>query len=416
MHYRDADGTVILENANRSLYFPRWQTSPYLQEGVVNENLERHDQEKEILLHVWDSATAVVGGYLFAPPGDVHAPNPMTAMFAALLSVREGEEVVYRGDPMATLYLPIFDSFDDAARKPVGVLSTLVDWRDYFRNILPTTVSGIVVVLDYECGTTGFVHDHAEATHEDEDGELHSEVEEEEGHDDHDHRVLRRQQRQQRERRDLTTFTMINHENGSASVVTTTTNNTDDYYYLGEDGHDDEHADEHEDEDEEHADEHADEHDEEGHEEEHEDDHDDHDDENESGHEGHEEGNSTGFTYMLDGSEAHVVGYGDLHDRKFDKWAKEAHLSSQNLDDGTVVGIPLDQRCAYHLHVYPSQEFYDHYITGEPVLIAFIIASVFIFTILTFIFYNYVVERRQEAILNQATKSAAIVQSLFPKV
>lgn len=42
-------------------------------------------------------------------------------------------------------------------------------------------------------------------------------------------------------------------------------------------------------------------------------------------------------------------------------------------------------------------------------------ALVFIVTALTFVFYDYFVERRQKLVLNAAVKTSAIVSSLFPE-
>jgi class 3 adenylate cyclase len=53
--------------------------------------------------------------------------------------------------------------------------------------------------------------------------------------------------------------------------------------------------------------------------------------------------------------------------------------------------------------------------SSVPILMTFAVAMVFIFTILMFLVYNRLVEKRQYLILRKAAHSTAIVSSLFPK-
>jgi class 3 adenylate cyclase len=190
----------------------------------------------------------------------------------------DGKQVEYLGDPMAHFQIPIFDSFNETTQKPVAVMRTLVHWRQYFRNILPSNVNGITVILENEC-----------------------------------------------------------------------------------DGH---------------------------------------------------------YTYEINGKEAFVMGFGDLHDRKFNHFRRTAEFATgvDDLDDGTSNGIKLMKGdCNYLVHVYPSEEFYRDYVTERPIIVTFAVAMVFVFTAVLFLFYDRLVERRQVLILAKATQSTAIVSSLFPK-
>jgi class 3 adenylate cyclase len=191
----------------------------------------------------------------------------------------EGEQVEYLGDPMAQFQIPVFDSFNETTRKPVAVMKSLIHWRHYFRNILPSNVHGVTVVLENEC-----------------------------------------------------------------------------------DGH---------------------------------------------------------YTYEINGKEAFVRGFGDLHDNKFDDYEMTAEFETDVdniLDDGTSAGINVTKgNCNYLVHVYPSEEFYGDYVTKRPIIVTFAVAMVFVFTAILFLVYDRLVERRQVLILAKATQSTAIVSSLFPK-
>jgi hypothetical protein len=57
----------------------------------------------------------------------------------------------------------------------------------------------------------------------------------------------------------------------------------------------------------------------------------------------------------------------------------------------------------------------DEYDNNLPAVVVSIIVLVFFFTILLFMIYDRLVERRQALVLQKALQSTAIVSSLFPK-
>ncbi len=120
------------------------------------------------------------------------------------------------------------------------------------------------------------------------------------------------------------------------------------------------------------------------------------------------------FTYHLDGPEASAIGFGDRHERKFSMYGVEGLLNKAIIEDGTIDGVPFHETsCPYTFHVYPEQEYYDHYVTNEPLVISLSVAAVFAFTIAMFLVYDRLVERRQRLVLAKATQSTAIISSLF---
>ena len=56
----------------------------------------------------------------------------------------------YQGDPMSNVYMPIFSSFQED-RVPVAVLISTFNWAVFWKNVLPPTNKGVVVVLDNGC-------------------------------------------------------------------------------------------------------------------------------------------------------------------------------------------------------------------------------------------------------------------------
>ena len=114
-----------------------------------------------------------------------------------------------------------------------------------------------------------------------------------------------------------------------------------------------------------------------------------------------------------------MIGSGDHHNPKFDKWGRDGEFSATVLDDGTRDGLKLHQDgCTYKVHVvsllfvgsmmrrflvmnlathfltmpnllqYPSQLFWESYNTDTPLIITCSIVAVFLFTIVMFLFYG----------------------------
>jgi len=273
LHSFDSSGMASLSVTNGP-FLPQWQTSPVLQTSMVNENLFEDLNVAQTARDCIGTESAVVGGFVSAPPGSTSDPNPTTSFFATLLSMWEGKQVDYSGDPMANLFIPIYDRLEGNQRNIVGVLKSTIHWRTHLTNILPKTNHGISVVVENSC-----------------------------------------------------------------------------------------------------------------------------------------DGN---FTYLLEGTEVQVVGFGDQHDRAFSDYEIVGKFLADKIDDGTLDGIPFNQvGCPYAFHVYPTQQDLDSHMTKNPMVISLSVAAVFVFTIGMFFSYDHLVERRQRLVLAKAAQSTAIVSSLF---
>ena len=130
-----------------------------------------------------------------------------------------------------------------------------------------------------------------------------------------------------------------------------------------------------------------------------------------------ENGCSQPFTYGINGKDVVFLGTGDLHNTKFDYMVQHASFSNlRTLQDGTEYGVKFKyDYCPVSIRLYPSQDFVDSITTSEPMVMSITVLLVFIFTILMFLVYDRLVERRQKLVLNRAVQSTAIVSSLFPK-
>jgi hypothetical protein len=258
-------------------FLPRWQSSPVLQSSLTNENLYADEDYAKPLRHCVDQGALVIGGFVVAPRGTSAHRNMNTAVIATLQSMAAGEQVEYEGDPISYFAMPVFDTFDVSTRQVVAVIKSMVHWRTYLTNLLPSNVVGVTVVLENLCD--GF------------------------------------------------------------------------------------------------------------------------------------------FTYEINGTSATAVGPGDLHDTDFDEYGMSGRFTIETIQDGTIDGLQVNQDgCPYFIHVYPTQVYYESLKGDDPWIVAVSLAAVFVFTIMVFMVYDYLVEKRQRVVLKHAAQSTAIVSSLFVSI
>ena len=102
---------------------------------------------------------------------------------------------------------------------------------------------------------------------------------------------------------------------------------------------------------------------------------------------------------------------------EFLQYEVTASLGSQ-LKNGAIgeQQIPFNRDfCPVSISVYPTKEFYDSHVTNEPLILTVSVIAVFFFTGAVFLIYNYLVERRNTAVVKTATDTQAIVSNIFPK-
>ena len=87
----------------------------------------------------------------YSTPGYGSDDNPKTAEIAWLLRLANRERTMYEGDIFTTIFFPVFDNFDPATRKAVGVMRAVIHWARFFTDLLPENTKGVVVVLENSC-------------------------------------------------------------------------------------------------------------------------------------------------------------------------------------------------------------------------------------------------------------------------
>ena len=131
--------------------------------------------------------------------------------------------------------------------------------------------------------------------------------------------------------------------------------------------------------------------------------------------------NDPPFSFRLDGPEAIFLGVGDLHDPEYDdmrvtydvvKYIEER----AGPDNRAYTTVPLNAEYnTYILSIYPSDDMKEEYVTNEPYFFTAVIVGVFLFVLLSFLAYDWFVERRQKKVLDRAVKSGTLVNTLFPE-
>ncbi|KAL7557011.1 hypothetical protein ACA910_014228 [Epithemia clementina (nom. ined.)] len=123
------------------------------------------------------------------------------------------------------------------------------------------------------------------------------------------------------------------------------------------------------------------------------------------------------FSYRVEGQHAQYLGQGDWHDDRFDHLAQTVKLSKDLLSTSHAgLSAHFDEDyCTYSLSLFPTYEMKEKFITKEPVWSTLVVVLVFSLACAVFFIYDFLVERRQKVVMDQAMQSTAIVSSLFPE-
>jgi hypothetical protein len=116
------------------------------------------------------------------------------------------------------------------------------------------------------------------------------------------------------------------------------------------------------------------------------------------------------LTWKLNGRHASFVSLGDAHDRKYTEYANIEKLTPFL----TTTAESTPGFCEYEINVYPTSDIEGKYITKAPTVYTTIIVMVFVGLAIAFLVYDHLVQQRQQQAQEQAEKSEAIVQSMFP--
>jgi hypothetical protein len=111
--WRDDDDVVSVDKG-RGPYFPTWQQSPIIHNGMeTNENIVKSEHVSRGANASFVTESVVIGEFIYAEPGDFKSKNERTSLFSLLLSTFKNDYAYYEGDPISQVFFPIFDSFEE---------------------------------------------------------------------------------------------------------------------------------------------------------------------------------------------------------------------------------------------------------------------------------------------------------------
>jgi hypothetical protein len=113
------------------------------------------------------------------------------------------------------------------------------------------------------------------------------------------------------------------------------------------------------------------------------------------------------MTFELNGPVSKFLGYGDLHESRFDKFMESVQLEAY--------AEIIEGMCVHELRVYPSATFRASYKTNHPAVYTSVVALAFIVTAFLLFIYDRMVTRRQEKTMNNAIRTGNLVASMFPE-
>lgn len=127
------------------------------------------------------------------------------------------------------------------------------------------------------------------------------------------------------------------------------------------------------------------------------------------------------FTYEINGPNVVFKGAGDHHDPEYNKFGVTVAMSdfanSDFMAESSYSGVSVDSEfCPFTFSIYPSATTENHHTTNVPIYFSVITVIIFAITALTFVFYDFWVERRQKVVMKTAVTTTKLVSELFPDV
>jgi hypothetical protein len=132
-------------------YFPLWMESPTFNRDLTNFDTMDYPDYAPYMMRCFETGEMSIGGLDTAPPGNTTHPDLSTSYFALLESMDAGVQVDYMGDPMSSVFFPVFEDFNAKDRKVVAIFFAVFKWAFYFEKLLPPHFPGLILVLENNC-------------------------------------------------------------------------------------------------------------------------------------------------------------------------------------------------------------------------------------------------------------------------
>lgn len=124
---------------------------------------------------------------------------------------------------------------------------------------------------------------------------------------------------------------------------------------------------------------------------------------------------SKDFAYRLDGPAATFLGKGFEPDQQYNQLSETFDFAAFTRFDEIETENEAILHCAYTISVHATASYATSFETTKPLNLTLTVLTVFAFTAMVFVLYDFMVQKRQEKVMKAAQNSTAFVSSLFPK-
>ena len=119
------------------------------------------------------------------------------------------------------------------------------------------------------------------------------------------------------------------------------------------------------------------------------------------------------FSYQVNGHDATFLGYYDAHNPKYDHMTVQGTFP--DFSDIAGVGENILSYCEFSVTIYPSEELEAEFLDGSPIIYMLGVLAVFFLTSMVFVLYDWLVHKLKKEVVQNAQRSNAVINSLFPK-
>lgn len=119
------------------------------------------------------------------------------------------------------------------------------------------------------------------------------------------------------------------------------------------------------------------------------------------------------FSFLIENGNMHWLGRGKTHDVMCKSHAYAFSFELLTEEQRQYTSRSWEVRCDVTFSVHPSSQYRDQNFSRSPMIISFV-AFVFFVISTALLLYNSYIQMKQQKIIAKASRSEAIVQSLFP--
>lgn len=140
------------EAPENSPFLPLWLQMPPVS-TMINLNILSLDSTGSAAAGTMTTETPTMSQVVDLEDAGPSQRELLTEYYTLLLQDYHGDpNAHYEGDPVASMSFPVFDTFDMTQKNVVAALTSVIQFQQYFDNVLPEDNGGLLVVVSNTCG------------------------------------------------------------------------------------------------------------------------------------------------------------------------------------------------------------------------------------------------------------------------